>query len=1289
MNRPKIQELEDSPPEDDHSTLIPEHIVDPASQRIFLVSIFVLIQCWKIYDILLVKADLYAMTSSSLTSGPELTFTSLNNFTFVIKYIVIDGLFLWSLPILNVPLLSFGPLLTLLMTVIVNAFTFLLASSSALPFLSGIIVPVWNTFFKHKELNIVGDSVLPQKVIDINSHFKGKYTIHYLPAASVTLNPFHYDGLCLDIESGSSFERSVWVPIEFNTTSDIESMQIQHISPSNSMTLLNYTSRDISKLLKRDYAHLHKLLSHTYDERIFYLEVEIKKPGKYRIQSVTDSIGMNIRPYKSDFRVGNCPSAKFVYPEVELAYTEVKCVLKSHLFQPEWLFPLVSAFGVFPLSIEIMTTFNGKMINKFNATLQGENAGPGLMWLNSEQMTRNTLEQELLRNPSLLRSGSSGKFEFQILSVIDKLGIRRDYNPASHDQDINFSILTRESVSLLLVDRSPDNPLLSGQSKTLHLDTKLKIQLPLSVTVQYQEEKDSSAKKNLTYVFNDAQDFYQGIKIHKAGYYSLLAGEDRFCPCEVNEEVAIPIKTPQVPTVVIKGEPISDRCVGTVGFEFDFKFTGKPPFEVLYEVFKNLSGVLKPILSERGLRQHTKRTQGELFRFDYRPRQEGSYVLIFKLLKDVYYHNNPIAISEADNTFSTYFHQKSRYTFFKDSRQSHQEMNACNGDSIVAPIHFEGNFPFLFTYEIVEANSKNVLVSRKVNEYFQDTFTISSPKFDNGGVFEIVLKDVIDNLGCPVAPLKSESIRINARSDIPAAQFKKSESFEIIEGDSIDIPIIVKSSVGSTSSDKIKYSLTDREGNEKEFLLSGSNNLRVSKEGTYRLVSFENKGCEGIVKSDQSIQVKFYSKPSMTFHPDPADKDGLASDQLIPLKPICQDASRSLKLTLTGQPPFVVAYLINYPHGKTKSSSMVIESNEISIPLTLKRKGVYEHIFTAVYDSRYTQDISRRINLKNSFPTIRYEVQGSPSLLVDKTHMQFCENQVSDSQFSASLPITFEGRFPFDLAGSIQNVKGDIIEKFQVLQVNKPSVDLADLKLSKPLLSLLSVGEYIISFQEITDANKCHLKLLVSQNTVTISITRVPIIQKQNIKDYYCVGEHIAYNMSGIAPFTIFYEFNGQMRKAEQGHEFVRLASKPGVLAIHALKDSSASLCLVNYTNESEFEKLKLQVRDLPSVEISHGDSIIKNLHEGDKTEITFKFTGVPPFQVTYVRTLGDDDGPHKRRKPAKQQAKHARRVAEKKTIKDIWDYEYTEIVGLEGTYEAIMIADAFCKASRNVNEIL
>lgn len=1293
-HRRSKNEVADSDHAEDYSpTLIPENIVDAASQRIFIVSIFVVIQCWKIFDILLVKADAYALASASNVDNPlEVSFTSLNNFTFVIKYVVIDGLFLWSLPMLNVPLLSFGPFMTLILTVLVNIFTFLLASDTALPVLSGVVVPIWNTMFKHKELTIVGDSVTPQSVIDMSSHFKGKYTIQFLPASSVTLNPFSYGGMCLESNLETSlFPSSVKVPIEFNTTSDIVELQLQHIAPSNSVTLLNYSSHDISNLLKRDLSHLRKLPGFVDDERVFYMELDIDRPGKYRIHKVTDSNGMNIRPYKSDFTIGHCPSAKFVYPGIELAYEESKCISKGSFILPDWLMPLLTTFGILPLDIEIVTQLSGKTVNKFKVTIDGDQ-GHGLNWLLSQQITRNSLEQQLLRDPSIFKVSEAGKFKFHISSVTDRLGIKREYNPASRDKDIDFSIDLKESASLKLVDRHPDNALLSGLTKTIYLETEQRLQLPLTVILQVESNLVPSTKTNLTYVFNDADDFYRGIKINQPGKYSIVSGEDVFCPCNYDRNVLVPITTPNPPTVSIIGEAIADKCVGTVGYEFDVKFTGKAPFELLYEVFKNLSGILKPILSERGLRQHSKRSLDNNLRFQYKPRQEGNYVLVFKTIKDVNYYREPVKIVESENTFSTYFHQKSRYTFFKDSHQTHQDINVCKGGAFVAPIHFEGNFPFLFKYEIVDIHSKRAVVSKKMEDYFQDSFIISSPNLDKGGNFEVVIKDAVDGLGCPVSPLRRESITVKARTDVPHAQFEKAKSYTIVEGDSLEIPISVKSSVGSSSNDKIKFAYSkDETSDQSDSLLIGSNTLQVFKTGTYWLKSYENQGCEGTVDSGKSVKVSYYPKPDMKIVPKSNDVSEPVSDSEIKLKSVCQGSQKSIKLDLQGRAPFMVTYSIRYPHGTTKSSSMVVDTNEIEIPLTLKRKGIYEHIFTGVYDSRYTQDKLRRLNHNFDFPSVSYEVLGSPNLQVQKTHLQFCENQLLDSKdFSPSIPLTLEGKYPFKVQGSIRKVNSDLVEKFEISSVSGPLINLADITLSKSIASFFSVGDYLVVFENITDANLCRHTQLSSQNTARISVSRVPSIQKQSIKQHYCVGDHISYNMSGVSPFTIFYKFNGQLRKAEQGHEFSRLASKPGELAIVALKDSSASLCLVNYTtNQLEYDELKLQVRDLPSVEISHGDSIIKNLQEGDQTEITFHFTGVPPFQVTYVRTLGGDEGLRKKRRSSTTHSKTTRRIVDKKTIKDIWDYEYSEIVGLEGTYEAIMVADAYCKASRDVNEIL
>lgn len=1266
-------------PEEDEGPLVPEHIVDQASQRLFIVSMFVLIQCWKVYDVLLVKADAYALLTANVDSSLG-SFTSLNNFTFVMKYVIFDGLFLWLLPVLNIPLLTFLPLVTILLTCVVNAFTLLLASNSALPLLSSLVLPVWNSVFKQKELTIVGDSATSSSVIDINAHFKGKYTVQYLPASSVHFNPFAYGDLCLEADLASAlsmFSPVIHVPIEFNTTNDVGYMQIQHMSPDNSVSILNYTQNDIHRFQKRDYSHLAKHPNYASDDRVFYVEIDVTKPGRYKIHRVSDVDGMVIRPVRSDFTVGHCPSAKFVYPGVEDSYTTYKCLTGS-TSDIDWNLPLISSFGVYPVTVELAFYHNGRKLNSFNTTITEPDLGTGLLWLQSKTISRNVLERELLRNSNLINTNRPGKYTFGVLAVFDKLGNKRLYNPASQDRDVKFTVELKQSGSIALVDRDPESPLLVNLLKRLMFDIRDKLAFPVTLSVGFQPESGSPVVTN--YTFLSADDLRKGLEVTKPGIYRIISGQDNSCPCNIVGG-AVAVKLPEPPSVEITGTPITDKCVGLVGFEFDLNFRGKAPFEIQYEVFKNVSGLLKPILSERGLKQHLKRASSHEFSFQYKPRQEGNYVLTFKGIKDVNYNKQAIGIPTEGNTFSTYFHKRSQFSINNVPR----DIEICKGGVVEVPVNFEGNFPFSFKYSIVNTRTGKAIKSEKVKDLFDNSYVIKSPTFDKGGNYEIVFNSVTDHLGCP-ADSPSKAVTIHARSEIPRIGFTKSEVFTIVEGNAVKVPIKLISSVGFTSEDKITYSKTDvRNSNDvRKVVLSGASELRIKEEGVYQLESFVNKGCSGEIENkDLTVTVQYYPRPNLTVIPDPSQVVGQPSDRHINLKAVCQDTTQDLKVTLQGQKPFIIRHNIKYPSGKVESSQLTIDNHEFTLPLPSSQKGRYEHSFVAIYDALYTKG---KVASQLAAPVISYEVRGRPSLRVVKPYIQMCESQVSE-ELTLQLPVTFEGQYPFSVKGKARHIDGGKSEEFEITDINEPKITIAEISEQLQLSKFFSVGEHVIEFEELLDGYNCRRQKLRDDNRVTVSITRVPSIRKQLPQGHYCVGDHIAYNMSGISPFVVFYSFNGQNRKAELGHEFVRLASKPGELAIGALQDSSASLCLVNFTkDESAYNALKLQVHDLPSVEISQGDSIIKNLHEGDQTEVTFTFTGVAPFEVTYVRTLGGEEGRSKRNK---SKAKTHRRVVETKTIKDIWDYEYSILVSLEGTYEAVRIADAFCVASRSIEEIL
>lgn len=1247
--------MERSDDEPDQEPLIPRTVIDLASQRRFVISLFVLIQCWKIYDVLLVRANSYANLGKT-GSDIEVSFTLLNSFTFVLKYVVVDGLYLWLLPILNIPLLTFLPLVTIGFILATNAFTIFLGSNLALPILSSTVLPIWKAVHKHRELTLVGDSRASQNVINIESHFKGKYTVHYLPASSVMMNPF---GLkpCLN----PFFQ----LPIEFNTTSQIVHLQLERTSPLNEKSLIDITSAELAKLRRKDYSHL--VAENGYvsnDDRVFYLEVKIKEPGLYRIKSVLDSDGSSIRPYRSELLIGSCPSAKFEYSGPKLAYSGYKCIdPKNATIDAEWKLPLVSSTGVFPLTVEVASRFNGKQIHVFNATVNDQGDSEGLKWLQTKLLTRNSLEQKLLQNLELTKVPGAGEFAFQILRVADRMGHVQEYNTKSKDPDVHFTVDLRESSRLTLVDKQPNSPLLRGLTKYLHIQNSQRLELPLTILLRH--EFTSGEVKDTTYTFNNVEDFRTGIPVSEPGSYAIVSGNDKNCPCFVGGHVTLNV--PEPPAVVITGKLISDKCIGVVGFDFSLTFEGAPPFQIQYEVQRNVSGILRPVLNEVGLRFHTRKTDSKSFRFNYKPIQAGEYILKFKSVKDRHYQKSPVSIESDKNTFVTQVRQKSR---FQMAEKNLYLVHLCPEQTAMWPISFDGNFPFAFTYEFRDEKN-NVVQSRKIADLTSLTYTVESPTFAKTGKYFLQLLDVTDGLGCPAEDISTQKVRISANLETPRVSIN-SESHTIVEGSYIDVPLRFQDCDFTDS--LMSFTHENESGETKFFSVRNSDNVRIKEEGIYRLQSITCGGCPGLVDElDNKIHISFYEKPRLSL--EPMAGQVYTPGILLYSLQICAGSSRELHIRLDGHPPFDVRYSVQYPSGKVKSSSMKVERNEIKVNLPTNQVGEYVHKFDHVYDARYTEEKLKRLNYFAKPELVKYATLGAPSLKIKQPSYQVCESALNSG--TIRIPAKIIGQAPFTLIGSVLDTQTGI--KYP----SKSTTDdheAFDLTVTGEIGKVVSrVGTYVLEISELSDFNGCQTSFLGGTQRVTIQVTPVPSISKVQNKDYYCVGEHVAYNITGVAPFELFYNFNGRSHRAELGPEFLRLASEPGSLSIDALSDASPGSCKVSFVGTPVFETLHLEIKALPSVEISQGESIIKNLHEGDQTEVVFTFTGVPPFEVEFVRYAASDS---KRGKAG--QAK----ILETYHVKDIWDHEYVQAVSLEGTYEATRVADAYCSAERLINGV-
>lgn len=1276
---------------DEREPLLSPRIIDPASQRLFVICIFVLIQCWKLYDIISIKTG---VVDSGFFLRPH------SGFTIVVKYAFIDGFFLWLLPLLNIPYLVLAPFETFLLTILINFFTLFLASDTVSPIISAFYVPFRKLLSHKKEMTLMGDKVNLEKVIDTNAYFRGKYTIHFLPDSSAKLNPFNYKEACFDSHSSAAFQ----LPIEFNSTNEIGHLQLQHLAPNNDIKYIEFNHRSLKKLMKKDRSHLRTNKAFVHDDyRVTYVEVPIREAGMYRISKVVDSNGVNIRSYKSDFFITYCPEASFLYPKDFDRSYNYNCVTKR---KPENMgslnVPMINIFGVSPLSLtyELKTDANGGRIYNLSVedTSQSNSTQilkEGLGWLQHGSYVRNLLH-DALNDVSGLDLSNTDALDFQLIEVRDAIGNRRQYNPLIKDCDLHYKMHLKEKPILSLHDYEPSKALLVNGTKRLWLPrNKFDVSdFPLNIVVRY-EDFDRKVSYNQSKTINDNKALGSGISVDKPGLYSLVAARTRFCECSISDVPPIALKEAETPLFVIQSEPNIDKCVGTTGYKFDFFLKGKAPFIIEYEIYQNRSdGSIEPFYNERGLINRKLKSYENRYKFEYNPPAEGNYVIIFKGVRDFNYNRYMIPMDQQKYSYLIYFKQRSRASFFKAPGELQKRIKACLGDSVTVPVYFQGNPPFGFNYEIINSNDKEKTIStQRVSGINTDQYEIITPPFTKGGIYEARLFNLTDNINCPVDINKNEKVQIVARGDIPEVSMKLKEKetyVKIIEGDNFRIPLSLKSSIGWTAFDSVDYSYTSPTNNETQIrTLRNVNYIKAKEVGNYSLTGFTNEGCKGkVTQPERKVILNYYKRPFINvvtkdteWKEDPQEKGSYLIDNHI-----CQHQNATLTLELKGVKPFMIDYDIKLPSGKVETRSMQANNDIITIDLPTTTSGSYEHHFKAIYDRLYTRERAQRLLPMLRNPIIKYNVNSIPDISFPRTqYLQVCETDVRLIEKPLpEIPMEIKGLTPLSIEAVLINEATGTRFTFTINGItSRLSLRSILNSMTDKDLESLRIGEYLLAIENIQDARGCSRQDITADKHFLIAITKAPDISLFDDKSYYCVGDHISYNLSGLAPFNVYYEFNHNVRKAELGPIFRRLASRPGNLSVLALSDTSASSCLVNFTgNANKMDSLKIKIYDLPSVTINQGDYIVRDIHEGDQTEIKFFFSGTPPFRLKYTRTV---ESRHDERRRGHASTNQNNINVATKTIEDIWDYEYTIIASLEGTYEAIEVQDAYCIAKKDI----
>lgn len=321
--------------------------------------------------------------------------------------------------------------------------------------------------------------------------------------------------------------------------------------------------------------------------------------------------------------------------------------------------------------------------------------------------------------------------------------------------------------------------------------------------------------------------------------------------------------------------------------------------------------------------------------------------------------------------------------------------------------------------------------------------------------------------------------------------------------------------------------------------------------------------------------------------------------------------------------------------------------HKAAISMDTSKAGDYAYTFFGLADNLYDID-------KNFSPLIvKQHVNAKPSASFSKASQSF-KYCMEEQEQEDKIPIKLTGVAPFYIEFEVKHQAGSPPETFSV-----PAISSYDYGMQIPRQHL-RLGSQHIRIRSVRDARGCQQKYEIGGPSVQIQLYDAPSIYPLETRKDFCVGERIAYTLSGTPPFDITYDFNGRWNAKSQTTSFRRVAEKPGDFIITSISDK-ASECRATVN-------IPTRIHPLPSVQISQGKQSRVDIHEGGEVPIQFEFWGTPPFEFTFTRSSNARKG----QKSVVLETRHDVSYDHKKIIK----------ASQEGTYEVVAIKDKYCSFS-------
>ncbi|KPI44533.1 Nucleoporin [Cyphellophora attinorum] len=1163
--------------------LIPFDVVDAPTQRFYIVSAYILLWAWRLYNAYYITSDL-------------------DSSWYFLQWSGFDAAFFIVLSWLQIPWLEFSITTSTVLWIfhtIANAFLMFKIPIPILFWLGSL-----TKVFYDRELSISEQMVKPANILQNSSIILGRQIIHILPEGSAILNP---EKLSFCIDTNTPY---VDLPLQINQTSpilidlmryDLAGGVDEHIEIGNKQ----------ARALKKEADKGHPKTDSSTPRLLRY---RVNKTGLYRLERVIDESKLEVRRRSHDIAVVDCPKA-LVTSSAEHGCTN------------DFSKTSIGVNGVPPFRVKYSKRINREQFSSIVQSIQAPQLQDGLTSDGTVATTSDPSRPPMGRIQSASVSfdineilNQNGTWTYVVEDVEDGLGNTVVYDTTSEKDMVKArrasSLTVHQRPILDLVNCNSEKPLRVAKEDNVALPVRIRpigqypaSDWPMKLKYTFTPETDGDVPiiEDIVHELSNGKEASRP-RISRAGRYSLDSIESQFCLGEVVEPSSCPLYNPPKPAVALNVENLFDKCAGNpIGMTVNLDFTGTPPFKVRYSVEHN--GKVTPKV------QTFDSLRGQI---EFKEKAAGSYAYRFLGVGDDVYSD--VSLKELNREQEMHFKQDIKPPSTAAFADGKKLQEICFGETASLPVRFSGEGPWDLEYEIVH-NGKR----KKHSKHSEEDFNfVEMPEQPEGGDYTIVLTGVEDRLKCKTTLQEQRSIRV--RPEQPQAAFGDIDGKRIVralEGKTVSLPLRLRGNAPWTVQIK---NLDDGSRATEQTFKHPNDIFHVNRPGTYEI----------ILPSDDS----------------------------------------SLSIALTGNPPFRLKYSQKYEPARGASAisnkPLSVAGGVATINLDTSKAGEYTYTFNELSDDRYTHnsrhfhDIAVKQHI-HGLPTAKFTSPG-------KTY-GYCKDDPSfdtTNPETESIPITLTGTPPFSLEIAI--LHHGVSTKPEIIRVR----DITSTSYAWPLSrSSLDIGSHNVQIRGIKDAHNCQNFLESDSSAVRIAVSSPPTIIPLESQTDYCVGEHVSFSLSGQAPFEVFYNFNKKERKAKisSGSEFRRIAESPGEFTITGVSDSAMGRGSSPGKSCRARKDITKFIHPYPSVKISHGRTLVSDIHEGGEVEILFEFTGTPPFEFTYTRS--ENVGVKGKGAGSRAKVLETRHDTSSEFSKRVRASD-------EGTYEVVAIKDRYCAYARD-----